>query len=83
MARLLYFAQIVDAIGIGFEDLSIEDAPLCVAQLLDMLAQRGGVWQRVFSQPQNLRVAVNKSFANLDSAVSQSDEIAFVASEML
>lgn len=80
MARLFYFAQLVDALGITSEDIRLDVEPISIAELSARLAKRGGVWQRVFSQPQSLRIAINKSFANLDSTVSERDEVAFVAS---
>lgn len=80
MPKLCYFAQLVDAFGIASEDFQLEADPTSVAELLAELAKRRGVWQRVLSQPQNLRIAINKSFAEPDTAVGQSDEIAFVAS---
>lgn len=78
MPKLLYFAQLVDALGIASEELFIENEPVAVSQILQTLAERGGVWQKVFSQPARLRVAVNKTFAELDTPVRQSDEVAIV-----
>lgn len=80
MPKLLYFAQLVDAVGIAFEDLQPNVEPVSVADLLARLAKRGDTRERVFSQPQNLRIAVNKSFAKLHTAVRHSDEVAFVPS---
>lgn len=78
MPKLLYFAQLVDALGIASENILLADEPVPLSRLLEILTQRGGVWQRVFSQPLTLRVAVNKTFAELDTPIGQNDEVAFV-----
>lgn len=83
MPKLLYFAQLVDVLGTSSEELQLDVEPISVAELLTQLAQRGGAWQRVFGNPSGLRIAVNKSFAELDTPVRGSDEVAFVASSQL
>lgn len=80
MPKLLYFAQLVDAFGIDSETTVFEPPTSTVAQLLDQLVQRGCVWQRVFTRPEILRIAVNKQFAELGTLIRPNDEIAFVAS---
>lgn len=83
MPKLLYFAQLVDVLGVSSEDLQLEAEPISVAELVARLAQRGAAWQRVFDDPRGLRIAVNKSFAELDTLVRESDEVAFIASGRL
>lgn len=83
MLKLLYFAQLVDVLGASSEELQLDVEPISVAELLVQLAQRGGAWQRVFGNPSGLRIAVNKSFAEMDTLVQGSDEVAFVASGRL
>lgn len=80
MPKLLYFAQLVDVLGLPSEDLLLEAEPISVAELSAKLAQRGCAWQRVFSDPRGLRIAVNKPFAELDTVARQGDELALVVS---
>jgi len=42
-----------------------------------MLHDRGGEYGEIFGQPELVRVAVNQSFAALDTCIGPDDEIAF------
>lgn len=78
MPRILYFAQLADAIGMTSEALALPAASVSVAELLQILAARDAKWQRIFADPAKLRITVNKSFASLDTRVGPDDEVAFV-----
>lgn len=78
MPRILYFAQLADAIGMTSEALALPAASVSVAELLNILAARDAKWQRIFADPSRFRVAVNKSFASPDTPVYADDEVAIV-----
>lgn len=78
MPRILYFAQLADAIGMTSEALELPAASVSVAELLKILAARDAKWQQIFGDPSRLRIAVNKSFASLDTRVGPDDEIALI-----
>lgn len=78
MPRILYFAQLADALGMTGEALALPAACVSVAELLNILASREAKWQRIFADPSKFRVAVNKSFASLDTPVYADDEVAIV-----
>lgn len=78
MAKILYFAQLADALGMTSEEVPLPAASVSVAELLKLLAMREVKRQRIFADPSRLRIAVNKSFASLDTAVGADDEVAIV-----
>lgn len=78
MPRILYFAQLVDAIGMTSEELDLPSESVSVAELLQMLASRDPAKQRLFADASRLRIAVNKTFASPETRVYASDEVAIV-----
>lgn len=77
MARLLYFAGLVDQLGRASEDVSLPAEVSSVRALLAWLRGRGGVWQTALAD-EAVRVTVNKQFASPDHPVRDRDEIALV-----
>jgi molybdopterin synthase sulfur carrier subunit len=78
MARLLYFASLMDQLGTGSEEVTLPAEVNNVRALLAWLRGRGGVWDRALANPA-LTITVNKQFANLDTALSDASEIAFIS----
>lgn len=77
MARILYFARLVDELGRASEEIEIPASGVTVRALLMRLRTRGGPWA-LHLQEERVRVTVNKRFAELDTKLADSDEIAFV-----
>lgn len=77
MARLLYFASLVDRLGRATEEVQLPDAITDVRTLLAWLRTRGQPWAQVLMDDA-VRVTVNKQFVTLDGRVQHKDEIAFV-----
>ncbi len=80
---LLYFGHLVEMLHrdneIMFLPLTIKD----VKGLMMHLARRGENWTVVFEKPpQQLKITVNKQFADPETAIKAGDEIAFVAFSM-
>ena len=81
MARILYFATLVNQLGRSSEDV---DLPLSVTDartLLAWLRGRGEDWSRLL-QDDRVRVTVNKQFATPETKVSNKDEIALVPARL-
>ena len=74
--RLLYFANLREAIGSGIEVIDMPAGVADVAALRNFLASRGDSWQ-VLTQTQNLRAAVNQRLAGPETLIVDGDEIAF------
>jgi molybdopterin synthase sulfur carrier subunit len=79
MIKVLYFGHLVDAFGLGTEDIAATDTLTTVGDLTALLAARGDVWQQALTHNRALKITVNKQFVEPDSALKDGDEVAFVA----
>ena len=75
--KLLYFAWIRDDIGLDGEEISLPDGVKTVGELITLLKSRGDSYERGLRASAQLKVAVNLEYANLDTPISDSDEVAF------
>ena len=73
--KLLYFARLRETLGVSRESLMLE-APATVAALLEHLRARGGVWATELATGRNFRIAVNQEMADLNTPLSEGDEVA-------
>lgn len=78
MAHILYFAYLVDKLGRAREELPLPETVQDVRGLLAWLRARGGIWEKALADDK-VRVLVNKQFAELDTKIADSDEIAIVS----
>lgn len=74
--KVLFFAGLREALGIGSETLSLPDNVATVGALRDSLAARGDSWQALAST-KNLRAAVNRQMVGFDAPLKDGDEVAF------
>ena len=72
--KVLYFASLKEALGIGNETLELPAGVNTIGGLRDWLASHG---RDKLASARNLRCAVNQDMANADAAVRDGDEIAF------
>lgn len=72
--RILYFASLKEALGIGGESVVLPAGVATVGQLRDWLVAQG---RAPLASAKNLRCAVNQDMAGLDAPVGEGDEIAF------
>jgi molybdopterin synthase sulfur carrier subunit len=79
MAKLLYFAQLVDQLGQSAEQVALPAQVRDVQSLVKWLEGRGTEWRRALAGGKGLRVTVNRAEAGPETAVAQGDEIAFFA----
>jgi molybdopterin synthase sulfur carrier subunit len=74
---LLYFAWVRQKIGRGEEQMTLPAGVTTIAHLVSALRMRGAGYAEAFSDPRRLRAARNQEHVQLDSAISDTDEIAF------
>ena len=75
--RLLYFAWVRDAIGVGEETVELAAGVVTVADLVDWLVTRGAGYAPAFADRTRLRVAVDLEMAGFDADISAAHEVAF------
>jgi molybdopterin synthase sulfur carrier subunit len=78
MARILYFATLVDQLGRASEELPLPDTVRDVRALVAMLHGRGKNWVTALDEA-TLKVTVNRQFAELDTPIDDNSEIAFIS----
>jgi len=78
MARVLYFATLVDQLGRASEELTLPDSVRDVRGLIALLRGRGGNWAKALEEA-TLKVTVNRQFAELDTPIQNDSEIALVS----
>ena len=79
MARILYFAYLVDKLGRAQEDLALPAAVQDVRGLLAQLRARGGVWEKALAEDK-VQILVNKQFSAPETKIADVDVIAIVSS---
>lgn len=77
MARILYFADLVDRLGRAQDDLTLPEDVHDVRALLGLLRARGGEWERALAE-NKVRVLVNRQFSLPETRIADIDEIAIV-----
>lgn len=81
MARILYFAYLVDKLGRSQEDLALPAGVQDVRGLLEHLRARGGVWEQALADGK-VQVLVNKQFSLPETSISDADVIAIVSASL-
>ncbi|MGL4995411.1 MAG: MoaD/ThiS family protein [Deefgea sp.] len=74
MISMVYFARLKEVFGIAEE--SIEATPATVADLIALLAARGGVWAEELAGSKVFRVAINQEMARLSDTIPDGAEVA-------
>ena len=72
--KVLYFASLKEALGMGSETLELPPGVNTLGGLRDWLASHG---RDKLASAKNLRCAVNQDMAGADAIVRDGDEIAF------
>jgi molybdopterin synthase sulfur carrier subunit len=78
MARILYFAQLVERLGLPSETVTLPATVTDVRSLLAWLRGRGGAWEQLLADDA-VRITVNRQFVNLDTPVGGDAEIGIVS----
>jgi molybdopterin synthase sulfur carrier subunit len=74
--RVLYFAWVREAVGVGEEAVTPPAEVVSVADLIDWLAGRSDGHARAFADRDRLRCAVDQAFVALDAPIAGAREIA-------
>jgi len=77
MAKILYFASLVDKLGSSSEEISLPSSITDVRALLVWLRTRGGNWETALTEHM-VRVTVNRQFAALETKIDDTVEIGIV-----
>ena len=77
MAKILYFANLVDKLGSSAEEVSLPASITDVRALLAWLRTRGGRWETAL-QEHMVQVTVNRQFAALETSIDNTTEVAIV-----
>lgn len=73
--RLLYFARLREVFGLGQESLEVPSSAT-LADLLEVLRARGGIWAQELASGRAYRLAVNQDIAGPGAALTEGDEVA-------
>jgi len=77
MAKILYFANLVDKLGASSEEVDLPASITDVRALLAWLRARGGNWETALME-NKVRVTVNRQFAAPETSLDNTTEIAIV-----
>lgn len=75
--KVLYFAWLRQRIGTGEEDVTPPKDITTAGALMDWLAAKGDGYAEAFKDTSAVKIAVNQTFGNRDTPVSENDEVAF------
>ena len=77
MIDIYYFASIRESLGLAQEQLPVDSDTTTVRSVMNaLIARHGERWDSVLRQNKVL-MAVNKTVARLDTAITDGDEVAF------
>ena len=74
--NVLYFAQLREKFGISHESIEVSDQVKTIADLLRILAERGGVWQEELDGSLLHRFAINQEMVEPDAMLVDHAEVA-------
>ena len=77
MAKILYFANLVDKLGSSSEEVNLPASITDVRALLAWLRTRGGSWETSLKDHM-VRVTVNRQFAAPETEINNTAEIGIV-----
>ena len=78
MVKILFFGDLVDALGLAADEIDLPADVTDVARLLFLLSMRGEIWKKMLLGNPKLNVTVNKQFAEKTAPIKDGDEIALV-----
>ena len=74
--KILYFAWLRTKIGCAEEEIELPDTIKTVADVLEMLRNKGGAYAEALSEDKVIRIALNQDYAQMDDPVKPGDEFA-------
>jgi sulfur-carrier protein len=82
MAKILYFAGLVNQLDRASEEADLPESVRDVRSLLAWLRQRGGKWERLLTDD-SVRVTVDRQFAVPETPITNANEIALINTRSL
>jgi molybdopterin synthase sulfur carrier subunit len=73
---LLYFARLRELFGTGRDQADLPAEVSTLADLVDWLRGRGGVWAEQLAEGRAWRAAVNQDMAGPETVLNEGDEVA-------
>ena len=74
--KVLYFAQLREKFGLAEESVQAPDSVRTIAELMQHLGARGGVWQETLGGQFAFRVAMNQEMVSQQTALLDGAEVA-------
>ncbi|MHB1093481.1 MoaD/ThiS family protein [Thiobacillus sp.] len=78
MVKILFFGDLVDALGMASDEITLAPDVTDVERLLFVLSRRGEMWKKMLLGNPRLNITINKQFVEKSSPVADGDEIALV-----
>lgn len=78
MAKVLLFGPVSDRLETEALDVDLQEHIKTIADLLVALGEKGANWKQCLI-PDNLQITINRQFADANSEISNSDEIALIS----
>jgi len=78
MAKLMYFAQLAEALGKTSEQVVLPASVGDVKALFDWLGRRDEAYKTALADGKGVAVMVNKAPATLETAIGDGDEVALI-----
>jgi molybdopterin synthase sulfur carrier subunit len=82
MVKILFFGDLVDALGMASDEVELPADITDVERLLFMLSRRGEMWKKMLLGNPKLNITINKQFVEKSAPVRDGDEIALVGFAM-
>jgi len=78
MVRILFFGDLVDALGMAADEIALPPDVTDVERLLFVLSRRGEMWKKMLLGNPKLTITINKQFADKSAPLKDGDEVALV-----
>ena len=75
--KILYFAWMREHTGCSTEEIRLPENVATISELATYLRGRSAGHDTALRNLKTVRVAINRKFANLESSITDGDEIAF------
>lgn len=75
--KILYFAWMREHTGCSTEEIRLPENVTTISELAVYLRGRSAGYDTALRNLKTVRVAINRKYANLESPITDSDEIAF------
>jgi molybdopterin synthase sulfur carrier subunit len=78
MVRILFFGDLVEMLGTPADEIVLPADVTDIERLLFLLSRRGETWKKMLLGNPQLKITVNRQFAEKTTPVKDGDEVALV-----